>query len=345
MLKEYDSPYAKAGNMRKGFTLVELLVVIAIIGVLVALLLPAIQAAREAARRSQCTNNLKQIGLGILNYESTRGTLPPGSYVKVPEFCNQNGCRGIPMFMEIMPYLEAGILPDVLDGLIDARGKDGWAWTLIASQTGNTAGNTRIPIYVCPSTVNWPNILPRRDYAGVVGGAGNQLARHPRAPDDIRQPVTINFRGRVFTNGLFNMGVAIAMRKITDGTTATLAVGETVSPVLYGFGEGYGIPGEGGPGAWWAGGACNPDFTTNYGAHSYGRLLRSTFKPINSHVVDPQLEANQSNDACFSSDHPSGAQFVFVDGHVAFINQDIDYDTYQYLSTYAGGEIIDANDF
>ena len=259
---------------RSGFTLVELLVVIAIIGVLVALLLPAIQAAREAARRSQCSNNLRQIGLGILNYESAIGTLPPGSEVKVPDYCSGSGCRGIPLFILIMPYLEQGVLPATLDQLINARNNNGWAWTLIASESDGV-GATRIPSYVCPSTVNWPDLSPRRDYAGVVGGTGDASARHPRAPIDVKQPRFINDRGRVFTNGPFNMGVVLEVRHVVDGTTSTLAVGESVSPTRYGMGPGYGTD-EGGPGAWWHGGSCQPKFTSDYSSHSIERFHPSS---------------------------------------------------------------------
>lgn len=92
----------------RGFTLVELLVVIAIIGILIALLLPAVQSAREAARRMQCSNGLKQIGLALLNYESTHGRFPAGAAVSIPEQCNSLDCRGNPMYVAILPYLELG---------------------------------------------------------------------------------------------------------------------------------------------------------------------------------------------------------------------------------------------
>ncbi len=324
--------------VRPGFTLVELLVVIAIIGILVALLLPAVQAAREAARRSQCANNLRQVGLGILNYEVARKALPPGSEVKTPDYCGTNGeCRGIPMFILIMPHLESGVLPDLLKQRLDARTGNGGAWGLLAGE------NVRLETYVCPSTVNWPGIVQRRDYAGVAGGMGDPtVTQHPRAPAELKQPKVINFRGRVFTNGPFNMGVVIPLRRVTDGTTSTLAVGESVSPTRFGAGDGYDTD-EGGPGAWFFGGSCNANFKNNLSGHSVGRFLLSTFKPINSHRTDPQTKAEQTNDACFSSDHPSGAQFAFLDGHVEFVQEGIDFNVYQYLSSYAGDELISAD--
>src|SRR4051794_19014394 len=124
-----------------GFTLVELLVVIAIIGVLVALLLPAIQAAREAARRSQCTNNLKQIGLGMLNFENTRKYFPPGE-AKPP---------GVPVSGAVawsgwfLPFIEENNLHAQLDFKRDMRVAPNWQ----ADSSGPT--NAVIPTYLCPS--------------------------------------------------------------------------------------------------------------------------------------------------------------------------------------------------
>jgi prepilin-type N-terminal cleavage/methylation domain-containing protein/prepilin-type processing-associated H-X9-DG protein len=331
-------PEREGSWRRKAFTLVELLVVIAIIGVLVALLLPAVQAAREAARRSQCQNNLKQIGLGLLNYESALGTYPAGSKVKVPDDC-QGGtsCRGVPMYMIIMPYLEESAIPAELRARLALRATNGWAWTAIS---GEETGQTRISTYVCPSIGKWEEVAPRRDYFGVVGGAANA------SPPPDRQPVTTNNRGKVFTNGLFNMLTEIPIRQVTDGTANTLAVGESVHPAYFGGPPGwpgYGVRGEGGPCCWWHGGANNSVFDplnrNSYSNHSYGRCVRSTWYPMNFNLM-PNMRDSQENDAPFGSDHPGGAQFVFADGHVKFLSETIDIENYRALSTFAGQEVV-----
>ena len=323
-----------------GFTLVELLVVIAIIGVLVGLLLPAVQAAREAARRSQCTNNLKQLGLGMLNYESTHGHLPAGSEVNTPEDCRagNNDCRGIPVFITIMPYMEAAGIPDQLKTVLNQRTGDGWAWTLIHL---SGTGDVRIPVFVCPSqgTEGWENVQARRDYAGVAGGQRNTL------PHPDRQPKTFNSRGFVYTNGVFQMKDTVTLAQVTDGTNSTMAFGESIHAAKFGGPPnwpGYGVQGQGGPMMWYFGGANN-DFDagdgSGYDGHSFGRVLRNTRNPMNTDFL-ATMRDNQENDAPFGSDHPGGAQFCFVDGHVDFIPENIDITIYRSLSTYSGGELI-----
>lgn len=329
----------------RGFTLVELLVVIAIIGILVALLLPAVQSAREAARRSQCQNNLKQTGLAILNYESARNTLPPGSEILVPGYCRQSQCRGKGMFTAIMPYIESGALPDALNQLHEtaATPNNDWYWLQLFhhrdSELSLQLSDVAVPIYQCPSVTDWPDVTARRDYYGVIGGLGPIEIRRG-SPD--RQPEANSQWGRVFTNGLFQLGDPIPLRRITDGTSNTFAVGESVSPTFIGHGAGYGISGEGGPGCWWHGGTTSAN-KHDHSQHFAGRLLRNTFKPINSHLVDPHnLRLDQTNDAPFSSEHAQGAFFLYADGHVTFISDDIDHErTYQFLSSYAGGEVVD----
>lgn len=369
-------PVSRSGSYKPtGFTLVELLVVIAIIGVLVALLLPAVQAAREAARRSQCLNNLKQIGLGILNFESSRGHLPAGAEVDFDRDCSTGlGCRGLPMYVSILPYVEA----NAVDGNIQAR----IATAVANSSTGTVSAwgaligdingepsplkELEIPLYKCPSTGMWQTVGPRRDYSGVTGGARDE-ARGTSA--ELRQPRGKGGRGDSFSNGIFNQVIARRLQEVTDGTSNTFAIGESISPSRWGgppgwggYGKGLGDPecagygpsseNCGGPGCWWhgGGGADGPESGKElgsrewYNSHSTGRLLASVDKVLNSQFIDPQLAENQSNNLCFSSDHPGGVHFLFVDGHVQFISEDIEHQTtLQSMATFNGQEVVDTS--
>ena len=140
-------------NRKQGFTLVELLVVIAIIGVLVALLLPAVQAAREAARRSQCTNNLKQIGLALLNYETAFKEFPSGrtgcERTTSDPSCANASLDGTSGFVPILPYLELQNVYDMFDfSAFVWQGGNG-SWRSVGRN--EEAVSQRPTVYVCPS--------------------------------------------------------------------------------------------------------------------------------------------------------------------------------------------------
>jgi len=310
-----------------GFTLVELLVVIAIIGVLVALLLPAVQAAREAARRSQCTNNLKQIGLAIQSYHSALGSFPPGALVEIPEVCQRTGdCRGIAMHVLMMPYFEQDALQETFRPFYDSDG--GWIDWAVDEDTGevNPLISTPVSVYICPSNSRWTDYLERKDYFGVTGGVFSEF---PRA-----------FRGLVFSDGVMYPNSFTRIGEITDGTSNTFAVGESVHGHPYGLGQGYlggGGDDSGGPVPWWFGVAISQSDPEQFQAT--GRALLSTVNPINSQFQTP-LEPLFNNEVPFGSDHAGGAQFVFCDGHVEFIQDSIDINAYQWLSSRAGEEVV-----
>src|SRR5687767_4093268 len=168
--------FPRTSSRRRAFTLVELLVVIAIIGILVALLLPAIQAAREAARRVQCTNNQKQIGLAILNYESSKKTLPPARTPNVTSFTPKKGpCPGtaLPALVNnglqphyilsfILPYIEQQPLYDQIDF------KKPWTNGVPGTRPPNIrVVQVDIPDYICPSSPSRPGKYAA-DYLALV---------------------------------------------------------------------------------------------------------------------------------------------------------------------------------
>ena len=227
---------------RGAFTLVELLVVIAIIGILVALLLPAIQSAREAARRTSCVNGLKNIALACLNYESSKGSLPPGSTLAAP---NKGTASGIGWPVLILPYVEEST---VSEKVIAAYKTTGDAY---ADDSTNTTTNgamvsmnsLMLPVYLCPSdpdlkyqqekygTTDAAKARKGMSYAGVMGSyysrtgvskptkvAGYYCVWGSPSPSDLLGPNNYD--------GLLIQDWPVTFKQVTDGTSKTLLIGE-----------------------------------------------------------------------------------------------------------------------
>lgn len=295
-----------------GFTLVELLVVIAIIGVLVALLLPAVQAAREAARRAQCTNNLKQMGLAIHNYVSAHGeNLPPGT--------PGPGLHGL--FSYLLPYLEEGSTYDQLD--LDSswhNSVEGW------EEENNPLRFHIVSAYMCPS-YDGEHVIRGRSW---MNGALTTYQAVGGATVPNGNPY-LNGYGDYPNNGPFLVTDAAEPRKerklseVTDGTSNCLTMGEFVHRDVI---EGSYVDPPGNVRAWMMG--------SNGGYASY--VMKVAEFPPNLQV-DRIADGVGFNELPMGSFHPGVTLFLFLDGSVSTLVDGIDLEVYQALATINGGEL------
>lgn len=321
---------------RKAFTLVELLVVIAIIGILVALLLPAVQAAREAARRSQCANNLKQIALATLNYESTYKQLPIGAKIPVPgEPRNSPANQGALMswHARILPFMEQQQIYDLID------------WTK-SYEDNKTVGLTPIDGFFCPtspiefqrgvfatSKVNLPgggNIAAyTQHYNGVSGPLYNPAVgireysdqKTGMILDSKLSPSCANSGRRHFAKlGVLFPGGDVRTSRITDGLSNTLMIAER------NMGETSWLAGLSADFTWPCDSAAfkNVEFGIN--------LCRENEYSETSHCQE------YGNSRPFSSFHPGGVQGARCDGSVFFLNEATDLATLQAMASRGFGE-------
>ncbi len=299
---------------RRGFTLLELLVAIAVIAVLAALLLPAVQMAREAARRTQCRNNLKQIGLALHAYLDTFRAFPPGYVAASADIANTS--PGWAWSAMILPQLEqAGLLKQINFNLP------------IEDPANAAAVATVLPVYVCPSDIipagtftiasDAAGTMPivqaaASSYVGCVGNDSSEV-------DDNSTP----WNGVLYRNSRVRIG------DITDGTSNTMVVGER--GWCYANGTWVGAPN----GALLQGGKLNP----------FSPITASSAVLIlaHAHWNNNRIDTDGGLDD-FGSRHPNGSNFLFADGSVQFI-QDVTTpgaldDWFQALATRDGGEPV-----
>jgi prepilin-type N-terminal cleavage/methylation domain-containing protein/prepilin-type processing-associated H-X9-DG protein len=305
----------------QGFTLVELLVVIAIIGILIALLLPAVQAAREAARRVQCNNHLKQIGLAVHNYHDTHRVFPFGA--------GGTGNKYSAISL-LLPFMEQTTLHDKINFSLP-----------YTDPANDSARLTEIPMLRCPSDL--PNPLP------ATGGATNYMAN--KGSGIVWNTATGPNATLPPPNGVFFMQSAIRFRDITDGTSNTAAFSERiladgsngiVSPVADVFFH-PGSPTT----ADEAVQMCDALDITNLanqfplfmgspwidGQHTYLHTDGPNSRSCGFFLV---LRANMPP----SSRHPGGVNMLLSDGSVRFVSETIELATWRALGTRDGGEVI-----
>ncbi|MBX3435333.1 MAG: DUF1559 domain-containing protein [Pirellulales bacterium] len=335
---------------RTGFTLVELLVVIAIIGVLVALLLPAIQSAREAARRSQCSNNLKQIGLALLNYESTKRRLPPGALMN----------EGSAWSAYLLDYIERSTSMTLLKIGDNSAYNSQWGHPggpyADANALPDNMRNVKVieqvvPTYRCPSAglpehqldVTADNYwIMNRSPVSYLGVATGLQAKQHQAGDVYflkGQPSPED--GNAAYEGADGVLYGIdkddkvhkgtQLREITDGTSSTMMVGEALHD--YDTQEAVGGSPENRAGSrkdhWWGG---SDDIDTHPGC-DLSEFLGSTAVSPNFQTTSLEHQqwcANPDSANCqklqlaFGSEHPGSLQVVFCDGHVENVTDGVD---------------------
>ncbi|MBR5710871.1 MAG: DUF1559 domain-containing protein [Thermoguttaceae bacterium] len=286
------------GNERKtfGFTLVELLVVIAIIAVLIGLLLPAVQSARESGRRLQCSNNFKQIGLAMINYEASYKRFPP-SHIDTPA---KHNCLSF-----ILPFMELQSVYDRIDFKKD--------WN---KDVNIDAVKVNIPAFRCPSTVQYNDY--GADYAADVYIDPTTDYIKPLVGEN--KPITsrLNWEGVLKTDGK-----SVKASQITDGLSTTFLFFEDAGRP-YKYKEGKYANDNTIPGAQWA----------DRDAYFYTHKVCNKFQFLNCR-----------NDNEIYSFHPGGCNFVFCDGSVHYILNDINPETFVSLFTYNCGEIIPDDEF
>ncbi|TWU22713.1 DUF1559 domain-containing protein [Bythopirellula polymerisocia] len=313
----------------RGFTLVELLVVIAIIGVLVALLLPAVQAAREAARRMQCQNNLKQIGLAMLNYENTNGELPPGCRAVADDENRWNVREG--WGAVILPYMELQTLADQFD------------WTKSYKAAVNTrAADTFVSSYLCPTDTFTDELIEPQgeadrfapsSYKAVSGvidltrSSGTPAYWDRRYAQD--SPAALNdhslLRGPLTATGPNYILQPTKLKQITDGTSQTALAGEYHTTTLA----------DARKSVWGSG----------WRYFSKGHFIRGSLFRIpdleQCISLASQVYGSEGQFFCFrtfASMHSGGVMnFALCDGSVTTISEDVDDEVYLAYGTIGGG--------
>jgi prepilin-type N-terminal cleavage/methylation domain-containing protein/prepilin-type processing-associated H-X9-DG protein len=333
-------------SQKKAFTLIELLVVIAIIAVLVGLLLPAVQSAREAARRAQCMNNLKQLGLAMHGYHDAISRFPSAlTYIA--------GSPDVPTgigspLAAILPYLEQKNVQDLLD--------PNQPWIYVSS----TVATMSLSMFLCPSdTGPSPYHYAFFDSWGLPVGStfGSDSYGLSKGLNDA-MCMSAGYGPAPVTNesGMFGFNSFRKITQVTDGTSNTFLLGEAAGgfPICDGVGCTTPYPNGLSVHFWLVGGHSQPGWVAEgfvYSGNECSTVERLNKMPVTDSVhavldtfnCTPSYRGGPHHSTNFRSFHPGGANFLFVDGSVHWVKDTIAMPIYRALSTIQGAEIISSD--
>lgn len=319
-------------HQRLAFTLVELLTSIAIIGLLIAILLPAIQRAREAGRRASCANNLKQIGLALLAYENAQHVGPLG-------VSGQTGF-GMSWWAQTLPFFEQTSLFNRLDCSGSFSGL-----VLLNIENAQAVDGIQLPSWLCPSSSiepMWPvgiASVQMPSYVGIAGATSDDGFPERRvsqccAPD--------GNHGQISAGGVLVPNRCVYFSEVTDGLSNTIAVGECSDYVYNAAGVAFRI--DGGVPVGWLAGSTETKTPPNYAANptkpkpSYN-ITTIRYAPNMRSYSQPGILNDHGPNNPLVSAHPNGVNVCLLDGSVRFLAEAIDISTLKSLATRDDGQI------
>jgi len=343
----------RSTRLRPAFTLIELLVVIAIIAVLISLLLPAVQAAREAARRIQCTNNMKQLGLALHNYHDLNGVFPPGriwsNRSNFPTIFS--GDQNTTWFCLMLPMFEQGNLANAFNYALGAEGPVLSLSNIPALDANSTVSSTKMSVFQCPSDRQNTFIL-NPNYAGPkYGNAPFVYSKGNYAVSWGNAGWGQGFRGTFlsqYRQSAFGHKMDVSLASVTDGSSNTIFMGEVLQ------GNTYDVRGM-----MWSSVPGGASFMTRFTPNAYVDYLnqtpggdflnnRPTLFCTSEPVMGLTCSPNASDSDAFAgarSKHPGGINVVMGDGSVRFLKNSVNAVVWQSLNTISSGEVLSADSY
>ena len=348
----------KTQQAKAGFTLVELLVVIAIIGILIGMLLPAVQQVREAARRTACANNIRQCALASLNFESAQMRFPPGMNFRGPHSNSRTGdpvtprpgnstrAINIAWSMYILPFMEQNNLYN--DFKSGTKNWDDDFRTLVGSDGGLLVSNV-IPFFICPSDVSPAGdfnmyythedvvdtgLNAKSNYVACMGASDGGFSNS--------NIVSLNSPANPTADaewGIYGYNSKTTFSEIRDGSSNVIAMGERWSKTEEEAGGNADVKAYG---AVWAGDPGPQRFGINDGSqarNSTSAILGSVARTTPNFAISFGVNGTRASELLASSFHDGGAMVVYGDGSTHFLSEDIDFELYGHLAQMGDGNV------